>query len=110
MTDGEDIPVLASIAKHTSLLEGPKVSISEILNIPLVFTGWEFGSSNFEKDGRRSERLTLQFELNGQKRIVFTSSEVLIEQHRSFLEAMPGAKKFRATIKRIDNKFLKFVE
>jgi hypothetical protein len=110
MSERDNIPVLASIAKHTSVMEGAKVSISEILNVPLVFTGWQMGNSKFEKDGKRAARLTLQFEQNGQKKIVFTSSEVLIEQLKSFLEAMPDATCFRATIRRVDNKFFKFVE
>jgi len=110
MSNNEEIPSIAAIAKHTSILEGAKVSISEILNIPLIFTGWEFGDSKFTKNGKQSERVTLQFEQDGRKHIVFTSSEVLIEQLRAFEKAMPEAKKFRATIKRFDNKFFKFVE
>ena len=105
-----DIPVLAEIVPAVNHLEGTKKPITDILNVPLVFTGWKFGSSKFkDDDGNKSERLTLQFEQDGQKHIVFTSSEVLIEQLRSFEKAMPGATCFRATIKRVDNKFLKFV-
>jgi len=107
-----DIPVLADVVPKTAVLEGQKMSLSDILNIPLVFTGWTFGSSKFKPDGggnRCMERMTLQFDLDGQKRIVFTSSEVLISQVRDFMRLMPEATCFKATIKRIDGKFLKFV-
>ena len=104
------IPVLAEIVPSVNHLEGTKKAITDILNVPLVFTGWKFGNSKFKDDsGEKCERLTLQFEQDGQKHIVFTSSEVLIEQLRAFIKAMPDATCFRATIKRVDNKFLKFV-
>ena len=110
MSEVNPIPVLAEVVPSVSHLEGSKKAITDILNVQLVFTGWKFGSSKFKDDsGEKCERLTLQFEQDGQKHIVFTSSEVLIEQLKSFIKAMPDAKCFRATIKRVDNKFLKFV-
>ena len=106
----EEIPVLAEVVPKTAMLEGTKMALSDILNIPLVFTAWTFGSSKF-KSNRNSdmERMTLQFKMNGEKHIVFTSSEVLIAQVRDFVRIMPEATCFKATIKRIDGKFLKFV-
>ena len=107
----EDIPVLAEIVpKNATMLDGTKMQLSDILNIPLVFTGWTFGSSKFKSNSNHDmERMTLQFDLNGEKHIVFTSSEVLIAQVREFVRLMLNATCFRATIKRIDGKFLKFV-
>lgn len=91
-------------------MRGQKCPVTDILNVPLVFTGWKFGKSKFEGDnGEKAERLTLQFERDGNKHVIFTSSEVLIEQLRAFIKAMPNATRFKATIRRVDNKCLKFV-
>lgn len=106
----DEIPVLAKIVPESSHLEGTKMPVTDILNVPLVFTGWKFGKSKFEDDsGQKAERLTLQFEQDGKKHVIFTSSEVLIEQLRAFIKAMPDATCFKATIRRVDNKCLKFV-
>ena len=106
-----NIPVLAEIVPKTSMLDGTKMQLTDILNIPLVFTGWTFGSSKFKSDTNRVlERMTLQFDMDGKKHIVFTSSDVLISQVRDFMRLMPEANCFKATIKRVDGKFLKFVE
>lgn len=61
-----------------------------------------------KKPEEKRECLTLQFKLDNDLRIVFTSSAVLIQQLRDFLKAKPDATSFRATIKHIDNRFYKF--
>ena len=135
----EDIPCIADFAPNRTVLEGRKTKISEIVNLPLVFTGWTFTESKFqdnkrkkpkkeeeqvevidfesvkevkdeepEKPKQKRECLTLQFEKDGELRVLFTSSSVLIQQLKDFIEARPDATKFRACIQHIDNRFYKF--
>ena len=136
----DDIPCIADFAPNRTVLEGRKTKISEIVNLPLVFTGWTFTESKFqdnkrkkpkkeeeeqvevidfesvkevedeesEKPKQKRECLTLQFEKDGELRVLFTSSSVLIQQLKDFIEARPDATKFRACIQHIDNRFYKF--
>lgn len=138
----EDIPCIADFAPNRTVLEGRKTKISEIVNLPLVFTGWTFTESKFQDNKRKKpkkedgeeqvevidfedvkkdekdeepdvpkqkrECLTLQFEKDGELRVLFTSSSVLIQQLKDFIEAKPDATKFRACIQHIDNRFYKF--
>ncbi len=103
------IPEFADIVPDTENLEGDKMPIDDILNIPLIFTGWEIKNSKFRDRGNDSQCLTLQFLFNGEPRIAFTGSGVLIEQIEKFEKALkPGQpRKFRATIRKIQ-KFYKF--
>lgn len=71
-------------------------------------SGDEQNKDKAKKTKEKRECLTLQFTLDGDLRIVFTSSAVLIQQLRDFLKVKPDATSFRATIKHIDNRFYKF--
>ena len=106
----DDIPEICDFLPEHEVLDGEKVKIDTILNIPLVFTGWTIGESDYQKKGAE-EVLTLQFQRDdGQKNIIFTGSTVLIEQIREFEKAIEEKKirkRFRAVIKKID-KFYKF--
>lgn len=135
----EDIPCLADYAPNRTVLEGRKTKISEIVNLPLVFTGWTFTESKFQDSKKKKQKekeeqvevidfedvteikepakdepkqkrecLTLQFEKDGELRVLFTSSSVLIQQLKDFIEVKPEATKFRACIQHIDNRFYKF--
>ena len=105
----EDIPCIADFANNHTILEGKKVKISDIVNIPLVFTGWKISASHFkDKNSRSMKCLTLQFDKDGDKCIIFTSSSVLIQQITDFEKQSPNSKKFKATIRHIDNRFYKF--
>lgn len=102
----DEIPAIADYVPEYQVLDGDKISIDAILNIPLTFTGWMFGKSKFTNNG--GERLTLQFILDGHQRVAFTSSNVLIEQVRAFEKACPG-KQFTGTIRKV-GKCYKFVK
>lgn len=91
-----DIPSISDYVPAHKILEGEKIKIDAILNLQLKFTGWIFGKSYFEG----KERLTLQFELDGEKRILFTSSQVLIDQVRSFIDKC-NSDSFTGTIKKL---------
>lgn len=103
-----EIPELADIVPSHCVLDGSKVRIDTILNIPLVFTGWAVRESKHKKDGS-THCLTLQFEQDGTKHVVFTGSNVLLEQVQSFETAIGPSKPkaFKAKIVKIGN-FYKF--
>ena len=111
------------------MLEGKKIKINEILNLTLVFTGWKITISKYQdketreklkeqnekpeqkKDDKKiklRECLELQFIYENEKRVIFTSSGVLIQQLKDFLKAQPDATQFKACIKYVDNRFYKF--
>ena len=108
MTDYSDIPEIADVIPDRETLDGTKVSIDSILNMPLVFTGWRIDASKHKKPGNE-QCLTLQFIQNGQRHIVFTGSNVLISQIEAFDAARDKSKPrmFKAVIQKID-KFYKF--
>ena len=106
MSDFDNIPEIADVILDRETLDGTKVPIDSILNVPLIFTGWDIRPSKHKKDGAES-CLTLQFIQDGRKHITFTGSNVLIQQIEAF-EAVCGDKRvFKAAIRKID-KFFKF--
>ena len=80
-------------------MDGPKISIEDVVNRDIIITGYRTKKSKF---GRNTSGmcLTLQFEFVGsqEKRIVFTGSDVLIEQMERYGDEVP----FQATLKKID--------
>ena len=101
------IPAISDLLPEREILDGEKIKIESILNLPLVFTGWEITQSKV----KTSEMcLKLQFELNGERRVCFTGSTVLIDQIRCVeteLVKRNLPRKFRAKIVKI-GKFFKF--
>ena len=99
-----NIPELVDIVPDRNTLDGSKVKIDSVLNLPLTFTGWEIRESKHKKDGA-DKCLTLQFELNGMKHVLFTGSNVLIEQVNMFTASLPpvAPRVFRAKIVKIGN-------
>lgn len=82
-------------------LEGDKLSVEEVINQEIVVTCFRVQKSKFNNgDGTL---LTLQFELNGKKHIIFTGSNVLKSQVETYKDKLP----FITTIKKI-NKYLTF--
>lgn len=123
----EDVPKLSEFVENRTVLEGKKININTVLNIPLIFTGWKFSISKFQdkdvqeklkkqnenKDNKVEkiklrECLTLQFIYENEKRVLFTSSSVLIQQLRDFIKEKPDASCFKACIQYKDNRFYKF--
>lgn len=89
----------SDFAEEKSQLDGPKISIGDVVNREIVITGHRVKKSKY---GRNNSGmcLTLQFEFvdTNEKRIVFTGSDVLIDQVERYAEEMP----FQAIIKKID--------
>lgn len=77
-------------------LDGDKVKIDSILGMPIIVTGYRIRQSRYSKN-QTGEYLTLQFEMENKKWILFTGSDVLIEQVRKYSHEMP----FEASIKKI---------
>lgn len=63
----------------------------------MLVTGCRFAGSKYEKN-KSGKCLTLQILVNHQKRVVFTGSDVMIEQMQKHEDQIP----FIATIKKIN--------
>jgi hypothetical protein len=87
----------ADFSQERLPLDGEKIRLDEIVNRELLITGYTIRRSKYDKN-QSGKFLTLQFELDGDRRVVFTGSDVLIEQLEKYVEQVP----FLATIKKID--------
>lgn len=81
-------------------MTGDKIKISKILNKEIKIIGYRLGDSK-QKIG--TKLLTLQFKLDEEERILFTGSNVLIEQIEKYKDEIP----FLTTIKQV-NKYYTF--
>jgi hypothetical protein len=81
---------------HTPL-DGDKVKIETILNREILITGYSIKQSKYDKN-TSGKFLTIQFLESGATHIVFTGSDVLIEQFEKYGNQIP----FFAVIKKID--------
>lgn len=82
-------------------LDGEKMKLDDVLNKEIIVTGFMVSRSKYKSNGENC--LKLQFELNGTKHILFTGSNVLINQIERYQSEIP----FISTIKRVD-KFYTF--
>ena len=78
-------PRFSEFADEKPQLEGTKKKIIDILNTEILITDFRIANSKY-KD---KKYLTLQYEDSGETNIVFTGSEVLIEQARKYEDKMP---------------------
>lgn len=69
-------------------LEGSKMRINDILEKEILITAYQVGESRFGHDGN-CNYLKLQFELDGDKHILFTGSGVLLRQCEKYADRMP---------------------
>ncbi|MEM7550864.1 MAG: hypothetical protein AAF363_14370 [Bacteroidota bacterium] len=89
------------IAPEINSFTGDKISIKKILNLNIVVLGFKIGPSK-QKEG--TEYLTLHIEKSNEERVVFTGSNVLIDQIKRVPEQhFP----FETTIKG-DNNYYEF--
>lgn len=79
-------------------LDGAKARIEDVLNQEILVLAFKIRGSKFDGKTKSGKCLTLQFELEGHHRVLFTGSEVLLEQAEKYKDRMP----FLATIKKID--------
>lgn len=87
----------ADFAEPANILDGDKIRIDDVLNQEMTVIGCRFAASKYEKN-KSGKCLTLQVLVNDQKRVVFTGSDVMIEQMQKYESQMP----FLATIKKIN--------
>lgn len=79
-------------------LDGEKMKIAEILNKEIAILNYSINRSKYAK-GDNQSCLKLQFELNNEKHITFSGSNVLINQLERYRDKLP----FIATIVKIGN-------
>jgi hypothetical protein len=84
-------------AQEQAPLDGDKIRLDTILNQEILVTGYSIKKSRYDKNSS-GKCLTIQFEINGERRVVFTGSDVLIEQFQRYGEQIP----FLTVIKKID--------
>jgi ribosomal protein S8 len=78
-------PRFCDFSDEKPQLEGIKKKITDILNTEILITDFRIANSRY-KDRKY---LALQYQDNGETNIVFTGSEVLMEQARKYEDKMP---------------------
>ena len=84
-------PHFSDFGDSGSKLEGEKIPLKDILDKEILVLGHSVHKSKFKDENY----LTLQFELDGKKRVTFTGSGVLTDQIERFSDKIP----FLASIK-----------
>ena len=82
-----------------NILDGDKIKIDEVLNIEIKIINYRLSKSKYQD----KKCLTIQFEFNNEKHVLFTGSEVLINQIDKYKDEIP----FETTIRKI-NKYYTF--
>lgn len=88
----------ADFAKPPDLLDGDKISIDRAVNRELTVLAYRIGDSKFDDRTAHGKCMTMQVELAGERRVIFTASAVLMEQLQQYKDELP----FMATIQKID--------
>lgn len=91
----------SEFATEEASLEGDKVKLDDILNQEIIVTGYNITQSKYKSNSQNC--LKLQFERDGVRYILFTGSNVLINQIERYQKEIP----FISTIKKVD-KFYTF--
>lgn len=92
----------SDFAADNNVMTGDKIKIEEVLDKEIEVIGYKIGVSKYPKQPD-SKVLTLHFKLGGVSRILFTGSNVLMEQCGKYESEMP----FRTRIEKV-NKFYTF--
>ncbi len=87
----------SDFAEDAKLLDGDKIKIGRVIGKEIRIIGHKIKKSKY-KDSNSERYLTLQFELDGERRVLFTGSGILIEQMEKHSKEIP----FVATIQKID--------
>jgi hypothetical protein len=87
----------SDFAESPEILDGEKIRIDDVLNRELVVTGFSVRDSKYSKN-KSGKYLTLQVRINDEKRVVFTGSDVLIDQMTKYGNQVP----FVAIVKKVD--------
>ena len=84
----------SDFATQDDVMDGNKIKIGELIDKEIEVVGFKIANSKVKPN---EKCLTIQFILDGEKRIVFTGSSVLADQCVKYESEMP----FTATIKMI---------
>lgn len=87
-------------AKEHVPLDGAKLKIDDILNKEIEVIGFRIKNSKFAK-ANATTCLTIQFMLGEERHVVFTGSQVLLDQCKVYEAELP----FVATVKKIEKYF-----
>ena len=89
----------SDFAKEDRHFEGPKKRIEEILNLEILFIGYKIGTSKYNKGKAEDAKyLQIQIEIDEEKFVVFTGSQVLSEQMEKYKDKLP----FLAKVIKVD--------
>ena len=105
-----DIPSVADLIPNYEVLDGEKMEIAKIFNLPITILGWRIAPSTKKKG---TDCLTLQFVRDGEtdKHVVFTGSDVLMDQIREIekiLDERGLPHKFKCRIVKLSD-YYKFI-
>jgi len=92
----------SDFATVNTAIIGDKIKIEDVLGKEIEVIGYKINDSKYKKKDN-DKVLTLQFKLNGEDKILFTGSNVLMEQVETYKEELP----FLAKIEKV-NKFYTF--
>lgn len=84
----------SDFAEAPRVLDGEKIKIEDVLNREVTVVGFRVAKGKH----KTARCLTLQVEVNGEHRVVFTGSEVLISQ----MEKYGGECPFVSIIRKVD--------
>ena len=87
----------SDFAQDALPLDGPKLKIEDVLNKEVLITGFMVRRSKYVR-GEADECLTLQFEIDGSRYILFSGSKILTDQITKYQAEIL----FLTTIKKID--------
>lgn len=90
------------VRTNTSGMTGEKIKVERILNRKIAVISYRVEKSKFPEKTKNGECLFLQIELEGQKRLVFSGSSILIDQIR---QVQPEDFPFETTITKEDEHF-----
>ena len=90
----------SDFATDTGIMVGDKIRIEDILGKEIIINDYKVGKSKYEG----KQLLTLQIKLDSADRVIFTGSNILIEQCNRYEDEIP----FITTIEKINNKFYSF--
>jgi hypothetical protein len=83
-----------------NILDGDKKAIEDILNKEIIILNYRIRESRYS-DNRDGKYLTLQVEIDGKRYVIFTGSDVLVEQLKRYSNQLP----FVSTIRKIKKYF-----
>lgn len=78
----------SDFAEEPAALEGEKIPIDSVLNTELKVTGYRINKTKYNRNGGE-QCLTLEVEIDGVKRVIFTGSGVLIDQVTKYADQIP---------------------